>query len=191
MLTGVMQVGKFARVGAMLAKDSVRSRMNSESGISYTEFTYQLLQGYDFVHLQREHGCRVQVRHQQLGNSNFALKPTCLALNQVLAALISLLCGCKAVMDKAIADRAWTPRSGQILNSTRTLCTHKHNADLQVDISCPEAAMRFSQVLPLIVCNESIHAMLRVAAVASKGLSCQAKVILLLCRLEAVINGAT
>lgn len=46
----------------MLAKDSVRSRMESESGISYTEFTYQLLQGYDFVHLQREHGCRVQVR---------------------------------------------------------------------------------------------------------------------------------
>ena len=45
----------------MLAKDSVRSRMNSDSGISYTEFTYQLLQGYDFVHLQREHGCRVQV----------------------------------------------------------------------------------------------------------------------------------
>lgn len=45
----------------MLAKDSVRSRMDSESGISYTEFTYQLLQGYDFVHLQREHGCRVQV----------------------------------------------------------------------------------------------------------------------------------
>ena len=57
----VLQVGKFARVGSMLAKDSVRSRMTSESGISYTEFTYQLLQGYDFVHLQREHGCRVQV----------------------------------------------------------------------------------------------------------------------------------
>ena len=57
----VVQVGKFARMGSMLAKDSVRSRMDSESGISYTEFTYQLLQGYDFVHLQREHGCRVQV----------------------------------------------------------------------------------------------------------------------------------
>lgn len=57
----MLQVGKFARVGSMLAKDSVRSRMESESGISYTEFTYQLLQGYDFVHLQREHGCRVQV----------------------------------------------------------------------------------------------------------------------------------
>jgi len=35
--------------------------MESDSGISYTEFTYQLLQGYDFVHLCREHGVRVQV----------------------------------------------------------------------------------------------------------------------------------
>ena len=58
-----VQVGKYARVGSMLAKDSVRSRMDSEAGISYTEFTYQLLQGYDFVHLQRQHGCRVQVSH--------------------------------------------------------------------------------------------------------------------------------
>ncbi|KAF8071273.1 Tyrosine--tRNA ligase [Scenedesmus sp. PABB004] len=54
-------VGKYARVGQMLAKDSVRSRMESESGISFTEFTYQLLQGYDFAHLAREHGVRVQV----------------------------------------------------------------------------------------------------------------------------------
>lgn len=56
------EVGKFARVNTMLAKDSVRSRMESEQGISFTEFTYQLLQGYDFVHLCREQGVRVQVR---------------------------------------------------------------------------------------------------------------------------------
>lgn len=54
-------IGKFARVGQMLAKDSVRSRMESESGISFTEFTYQLLQGYDFVHLARNHGVRMQI----------------------------------------------------------------------------------------------------------------------------------
>lgn len=46
----------------MLAKDSVKSRISSEAGISYTEFTYQLLQGYDYVHLAEQHGCRVQVR---------------------------------------------------------------------------------------------------------------------------------
>lgn len=67
----MFQVGKFARVGSMLAKDSVRSRMESESGISYTEFTYQLLQGYDFVHLQREHGCRVQVSCTKLWRCTF------------------------------------------------------------------------------------------------------------------------
>jgi len=54
-------VGKHARVGAMLAKDSVKTRFNSDTGISFTEFTYQLLQGYDFLHLLRSHGVQVQV----------------------------------------------------------------------------------------------------------------------------------
>lgn len=45
----------------MTNKESVRRRMESEEGISYTEFTYQLLQGYDFVHMCREMGVRVQV----------------------------------------------------------------------------------------------------------------------------------
>lgn len=44
LLTFLRDIGKFARVGNMMAKDSVRTRMESESGISYTEFTYQLLQ---------------------------------------------------------------------------------------------------------------------------------------------------
>ena len=60
MLQFLADVGRKARVGVMLAKDSVRSRMDGE-GMSYTEFTYQLLQGYDFVHLAREHGVQVQV----------------------------------------------------------------------------------------------------------------------------------
>lgn len=61
LLTFLRDVGKFARVGSMVAKESVRRRMESEAGISYTEFTYQLLQGYDFVHLCRHHGVRVQI----------------------------------------------------------------------------------------------------------------------------------
>lgn len=60
-LAFLRDVGKHARVGAMMAKDSVRTRMESEQGISFTEFTYQLLQGYDFVHLCRDHGVRVQI----------------------------------------------------------------------------------------------------------------------------------
>lgn len=55
-------VGKHARLGPMLAKDSVRIRMEGEGeGMSFTEFTYQLLQAYDFVHLHYTHGVRVQV----------------------------------------------------------------------------------------------------------------------------------
>ncbi|KAI3426284.1 hypothetical protein D9Q98_008657 [Chlorella vulgaris] len=61
LLTFLREIGKYARVGTMLAKESVRKRMESESGISYTEFTYQLLQGYDFVHMRRQYGVRVQV----------------------------------------------------------------------------------------------------------------------------------
>mmetsp|Transcript_2699 Transcript_2699/g.8177 ORF Transcript_2699/g.8177 Transcript_2699/m.8177 type:complete len:473 (-) Transcript_2699:1901-3319(-) len=53
-------VGKYARVGTMLAKDSVKSRLNSEEGMSFTEFTYQLLQAYDFMYLNEHHGVKIQ-----------------------------------------------------------------------------------------------------------------------------------
>jgi tyrosyl-tRNA synthetase len=45
----------------MLAKESVKTRLSSETGLSYTEFTYMLLQAFDFVHLMRTHDCRLQV----------------------------------------------------------------------------------------------------------------------------------
>jgi tyrosyl-tRNA synthetase len=55
-------VGKHLTVNYMLAKDSVRSRLEDRDvGISYTEFSYMLLQAYDFVHLSRAHGCRLQI----------------------------------------------------------------------------------------------------------------------------------
>jgi len=54
-------VGKFFRLGPMLAKDSVRNRLNTEEGMSFTEFSYQLLQGYDFLHLFRDYGVTVQL----------------------------------------------------------------------------------------------------------------------------------
>lgn len=70
LLDFLRDVGKHARVGAMLSRDSVRSRMDADGdGMSFTEFTYQLLQGYDFVHLAREHGVRVQIGgSDQMGN---------------------------------------------------------------------------------------------------------------------------
>lgn len=54
-------VGKFFRVGPMLAKESVKARLNSEEGMSFTEFSYQLLQGYDFLHLFQKHGVKIQL----------------------------------------------------------------------------------------------------------------------------------
>lgn len=54
-------VGKNFPVNVMLAKDSVKSRLSSEAGLSYTEFSYMLLQAYDFVHLNKEHGCELQI----------------------------------------------------------------------------------------------------------------------------------
>ncbi|KAG0358567.1 tyrosyl-tRNA synthetase, partial [Gamsiella multidivaricata] len=54
-------VGRYARVGTMIARDSVKSRLESPQGISFTEFSYQLLQAYDFWHLFHEDGCRIQL----------------------------------------------------------------------------------------------------------------------------------
>ncbi|MFJ2745602.1 tyrosine--tRNA ligase [Streptomyces sp. NPDC087440] len=53
-------IGKHFRVNKMLTKDSVARRLESEQGISYTEFSYQLLQGMDFLELYRRHGCTLQ-----------------------------------------------------------------------------------------------------------------------------------
>ncbi|WP_396897412.1 tyrosine--tRNA ligase [Nesterenkonia ebinurensis] len=53
-------IGKYFRVGTMIKKEIVAKRLNSEEGISYTEFSYQLLQGYDFLRLHQDYGCVMQ-----------------------------------------------------------------------------------------------------------------------------------
>jgi len=54
------EIGKHYRVGTMLKKDAVAARLNSEAGISYTEFSYQILQGLDYLELYRTYGCVLQ-----------------------------------------------------------------------------------------------------------------------------------
>ncbi|KAL6994549.1 tyrosine--tRNA ligase [Sarracenia purpurea var. burkii] len=61
LLDFLKEVGRFARVGAMMSKESVKRRMESEQGMSYTEFSYQLLQGYDFLYLFKKEGVNVQI----------------------------------------------------------------------------------------------------------------------------------
>ncbi len=53
-------VGKYFRVNSMLKKDAVAARLNSDAGISYTEFSYQILQGLDYRELFRQYGCTLQ-----------------------------------------------------------------------------------------------------------------------------------
>jgi tyrosyl-tRNA synthetase len=59
----VRDIGKHITVNYMMAKDSVKKRLDSESqtGMSFTEFTYQLFQGYDFYHLYKEKDCKLQM----------------------------------------------------------------------------------------------------------------------------------
>lgn len=61
--------GKHFRVNQMIKKDAVAARLESEQGISFTEFSYQILQALDYLHLYREHGCTLQTGAQdQWGN---------------------------------------------------------------------------------------------------------------------------
>ncbi|MET9398259.1 tyrosine--tRNA ligase [Kitasatospora sp. NPDC002965] len=53
-------VGKYFRVNNMIAKEAVSRRLNSDAGISYTEFSYQILQGMDYLELNRRYGCALQ-----------------------------------------------------------------------------------------------------------------------------------
>jgi tyrosyl-tRNA synthetase len=62
-LSFIRDVGKHITVNYMMAKDSVKKRLTGEAGdgMSFTEFTYQLVQGYDFLHLYQHHNCKLQM----------------------------------------------------------------------------------------------------------------------------------
>jgi tyrosyl-tRNA synthetase len=61
LLDFLRDVGKHASVNQMIARESVKARLESENGISYTEFSYQLLQANDYLHLCRHHGVEIQI----------------------------------------------------------------------------------------------------------------------------------
>jgi tyrosyl-tRNA synthetase len=74
--TFLRDIGKHFSVNAMIARESVRGRLESrEQGISFTEFTYMLLQSYDFLHLFDAYGCRVQIGgSDQWGNITYGIE---------------------------------------------------------------------------------------------------------------------
>ncbi len=72
-ITFLRDIGKYFNINTMLAKDSVKSRL--DNGISYTEFTYQIVQSLDFLHLYKEENCVLQVGGtEQWGNISAGLE---------------------------------------------------------------------------------------------------------------------
>lgn len=57
----IRDAGKHITVNYMMAKDSVKNRINGDTGMSFTEFSYQLIQGFDFYHLYKEKNCKLQM----------------------------------------------------------------------------------------------------------------------------------
>ena len=57
----IRDIGKMITVNYMMSKDSVKKRLEGDNGLSFTEFTYQLIQGYDFYYLWKHHNCKVQM----------------------------------------------------------------------------------------------------------------------------------
>ncbi|MBD9699770.1 tyrosine--tRNA ligase [Flavimobilis sp. GY10621] len=93
-------VGKHYRLGTMLAKDTVARRLASDEGISFTEFSYQILQGMDFLELHRRHGVTLQTGgNDQWGNLlsgvELARKSDGLALHALTTPLITKADGTK------------------------------------------------------------------------------------------------
>lgn len=77
MITFLRDVGKYFRVSSMLAKESVKSRLNSDEGISFTEMSYQIMQAYDFYHLNKEYSVFLQIGgSDQYGNITAGIEYT-------------------------------------------------------------------------------------------------------------------
>ncbi|MDQ3576082.1 MAG: tyrosine--tRNA ligase, partial [Actinomycetota bacterium] len=99
-------IGQHFRVGRMLAKEAVSVRLNSPLGINYTEFSYQVLQGMDYLELFRRHGCTLQTGgSDQWGN---------------LTAGVDLIHRVEAVRAHALATPLVTKADGQKFGKTES-----------------------------------------------------------------------
>jgi len=109
-------VGKNFPVNVMLAKDSVKSRLTSEAGLSYTEFSYMLLQAYDFVRLNQDHDCELQIGgSDQWGNVTAGID---LGRRMLQKQLFGITC---PLLTKADGTKMGKTESGAIwLSSERT-----------------------------------------------------------------------
>lgn len=121
-LNFIRDIGKHITVNYMMAKDSVKKRLSTESseGMSFTEFSYQLLQGFDFLHLYQEKKCRIQLGgSDQWGNITTGTE------------LIRRVCGGEAyalvcpLMTKADGSKFGKTESGNVWLDKRYTSTYK------------------------------------------------------------------
>ncbi len=145
-------IGKNFPVNVMLAKDSVRSRLErSDSGLSYTEFSYMLLQAYDFVYLNEHYGCQLQVGgSDQWGNVTAGID-----LGRRLRAtqLYGITC---PLLTKADGGKMGKTESGAVwLSAARTSPYKFYQYWLNVDDADAGKCLRFLTELP----HEEIEAL--------------------------------
>ena len=132
-------VGKNFPVNVMLAKDSVKSRLGSDAGLSYTEFSYMLLQAYDFVHLNREYGCELQIGgSDQWGNVTAGID---LGRRMLGAQLYGLTC---PLLTKSDGAKMGKTESGAIwLSADRTSPYQFYQYWVKVDDADVSKCLRF------------------------------------------------
>ncbi len=137
-------VGKFFPVNVMLAKESVKARLESEAGISYTEFSYMLLQAYDFVHLYDEHGCLLQIGgSDQWGNITAGID---LARRMRSVQLYGLTC---PLLTKADGTKMGKTEQGALwLSPQRTSPYRFYQYWINVDDADAGRCLRFFSQLP-------------------------------------------
>uniref|UniRef100_UPI00398EF570 tyrosine--tRNA ligase, mitochondrial n=1 Tax=Pristiophorus japonicus TaxID=55135 RepID=UPI00398EF570 len=107
-------VGRHFRMGTMLSRHSVQSRLKSPEGMSLTEFTYQMFQAYDFYYLNQHHDCRIQLGGtDQLGNMmsgyEFIHKMTGQDVYGIMVPLVTSASGDK--LGKTAGNAVWLNRS--------------------------------------------------------------------------------
>ncbi|XP_051885950.1 tyrosine--tRNA ligase, mitochondrial [Pristis pectinata] len=107
-------VGRHFRMGTMLSRHSVQARLKSPEGMSFTEFTYQMFQAYDFYHLYQHHGCRIQLGGtDQLGNImsgyEFISKVTGQDVYGIMVPLVTSASGDK--LGKTAGNAVWLNRN--------------------------------------------------------------------------------
>jgi tyrosyl-tRNA synthetase len=139
-------IGKNFSVNTMLTKDSVKARLeNSDSGLSYTEFSYMLLQAYDFVHLFDAHGCELQVGgSDQWGNITAG---TDLARRMRGARLYGMTC---TLLLKSDGTKMGKTEGGAVwLDAARTSPYQFYQYWVNVDDADAGKCLRFLTELPL------------------------------------------